>query len=257
MSTHFHNPLLKEAYKAREATGSWRDKMLGFVQPEGWQVLDAGCGGGIYTRAWADLGAKQVTAMDFSEVMLSAAQEECHSYPQIVYHLGDMRNTHLATGTYDLIFSRATIHHFTEWTTCFEEQMRILNETGTFIIQDRTLLDCLLPGSPAHLRGYLFEYFPELKKLEQQRRPSTEAIREALYQVGFSSVQSEDFWEVRRTYSSLQEYQQDLLNRRGRSILHEISNEQLEIYVNDLQYKLPTEQPLEERDRWTLWIARK
>ncbi|XOS94595.1 class I SAM-dependent methyltransferase [Brevibacillus laterosporus] len=43
---------------------------------------------GIYTRAWADLGAKQVTAMDFSEVMLSAAQEECHSYPQIVYHLG-------------------------------------------------------------------------------------------------------------------------------------------------------------------------
>ncbi|MGG0754678.1 class I SAM-dependent methyltransferase [Brevibacillus laterosporus] len=69
MSTHFHNLLLKEAYKAREATGSWRDKMLEFVQPEGWQVLDAGCGGGIYTRAWADLGAKQVTAMDFSEVM--------------------------------------------------------------------------------------------------------------------------------------------------------------------------------------------
>ncbi|XOS94795.1 hypothetical protein ACLMAB_12305 [Brevibacillus laterosporus] len=45
MSTHFHDPLLKEAYKAREATGSWRDKMLEFVQPEGWQVLDAGCGG--------------------------------------------------------------------------------------------------------------------------------------------------------------------------------------------------------------------
>ncbi|XOS94794.1 hypothetical protein ACLMAB_12295 [Brevibacillus laterosporus] len=47
------------------------------------------------------------------------------------------------------------------------------------------------------------------------------------------------------------------LDRRGRSILHEISNEQLEIYVNDLQYNLPTDQPLEERDRWTLWIARK
>ncbi|WP_081873176.1 class I SAM-dependent methyltransferase [Brevibacillus laterosporus] len=51
---------------------------------KGLKVLDAGCGGGIYTRAWAELGAKRVTAMDFSEVMLSAAQEECHSYPQII-----------------------------------------------------------------------------------------------------------------------------------------------------------------------------
>ncbi|MCR8985187.1 class I SAM-dependent methyltransferase [Brevibacillus laterosporus] len=65
--THFHNPLLKEAYKAREATDSWIDKMLEVIQPKGLQVLDAGCGGGIYTRAWADLGAKRVTAMDFSE----------------------------------------------------------------------------------------------------------------------------------------------------------------------------------------------
>ncbi|MDN9008749.1 class I SAM-dependent methyltransferase [Brevibacillus laterosporus] len=257
MSTHFHNPLLKEAYMAREATDSWIDKMLEVIQPKGLQVLDAGCGGGIYTRAWAELGANQVTAMDFSEVMLSAAQKECSSYPQIVYHLGDVRKTDLPTGTYDLIYSRATIHHFTEWVTCFAELNRILNETGTCIIQDRTLMDCLLPGSPAHLRGYLFEFFPELKSVEEQRRPSAEAIKEALLQAGFGSVQIEDFWEVRRTYSSLQEYQQDLLERKGRSILHAISNEQLENYVNQLQYRLPGDQLLEERDRWTLWIARK
>ncbi|OAJ76067.1 hypothetical protein AYJ08_20430 [Brevibacillus sp. SKDU10] len=50
----------------------------------------------------------------------------------------------------------------------------------------------LLPGSPAHLRGYLFEFFPKLKSVEEQRRPSAEAIKEALLQAGFASVQIEE-----------------------------------------------------------------
>ena len=36
-------------------------------------VLDAGCGGGRYSAAWKQLGAKEVTGVDFSEIGLKNA----------------------------------------------------------------------------------------------------------------------------------------------------------------------------------------
>ena len=57
----FHHVANRRTYSDREADASWRDTAVGLVDPAGADVVDVGCGGGTYARAWHDLGAATVT----------------------------------------------------------------------------------------------------------------------------------------------------------------------------------------------------
>ncbi|QKI83801.1 class I SAM-dependent methyltransferase [Kroppenstedtia eburnea] len=70
---------------------------------------------------------------------------------------GSAEQTGLPDGSFHLLLIRAVTHHLRNLSPCFHEAARVLRPGGMLLIQDRTPADCLLPATPDHLRGFIFE----------------------------------------------------------------------------------------------------
>ncbi|QRG69815.1 class I SAM-dependent methyltransferase [Brevibacillus choshinensis] len=255
MGIDFHAEENQGAYIGRAADETWLQAMRSLVNPKGKKVMDIGCGGGIYCKAWVELGAESVIGADFSEVMLKAAWENCRGDERIKFIRRAAHATGLPAGSADIVFARALIHHLPELDPFFEEAFRLLSPGGILIVQDRTMKDVLMPASPSHFRGYFLEKFPQLLAKESRRRPEDESVRETMRKNGFVQVDTRALWEVRRTYEAWSELETDLLARTGRSILHELSDEELQQLVEHIGEKVSHQQNIEEQDHWTIWIG--
>jgi ubiquinone/menaquinone biosynthesis C-methylase UbiE len=261
MPIDFHAENNRFTYASRQADSSWVERIGKLVSVRDKQVVDIGCGGGIYSKALAEMGAQQVIGVDMSAEMLKGARENARHYEQIEFIQGTAMETGLLSEQYDLVLERALVHHISagELPDAFAEAYRLLKVGGTLIVQDRTPEDCLLPGSENHVRGYFFEAYPKLVPKEVQRRHDSETMQAALQQAGFSSVGEHGLWETRRVYESLGELKADLLARTGRSLLHDLTDEELSSLVEHIAGELQKRDGHEivEQDRWTIWIARK
>ena len=246
----------RRSYSGREADGSWRDAVRGLVDPLGATVVDIGCGGGTYLRAWSELGAARVVGVDSSAPLLESARADHGHLPGTEFHLGDAAATGLPGGTADVVFERALVHHIADLEPVVAEARRLLRPGGTYLVQDRTPDDVAVPGSAEHPRGWLFEIFPPLLDVERGRRHTTTAVTSALQRGGLTDVTTTSLWEVRRRYPSRDEYLSEIGTRTGRSILHELDDDELDHLVDELRRRLP-DGPLDERDRWTIWSARR
>lgn len=215
MSIDFHSKQNRSSYATRKADDSWVQTIKAIYDVTGKNVLDIGCGGGIYTKALIKMGGSDVTGLDFSEEQLAAAREHCKEFTNIHFQTGNALETRLDNDQFDMVLTRAVIHHIKDIKSCFKEIFRILKPGGICIIQDRTPEDCLLPGSENHIRGYFFSKFPDLINKETARRYSSQQIRKALAGAGFIHAADGKLWEVRETYPSFAELETDLLNRTG------------------------------------------
>jgi len=251
----FHSRANRGTYASRHADDGWKAAIRRIAEPSGKRVADIGCGGGIYSQAWRELGARTVTGADFSQAMVDAAREQAAGLSDISFRQGDAAATGLAPASADIVFERALIHHLRDYGPCFAEARRVLAPGGTLIVQDRTPDDVQLPGSAEHLRGYFFECFPRLLAVETGRRPTDTAVRSALDAAGFAKVEMSALWEVRKAHESWQELKQDLANRTGRSILHDLSDKELAELILYIEKRLPSGGPIVEKDRWTMWSA--
>jgi len=258
MTIDFHEERHRHTYASRQVSREWLDYMRTIVDATGKTVLDIGCGGGLYSKAWAELGAERVIGVDFSRVMLSAAEETCKDDPNISFWHGDALQTGLPSRCADIVFSRAVIHHVTDLPSFLAEARRLLRKGGLCLIQDRTPEDVGLPGSPDHLRGYFFTCHPRLLEIENRRRPALKTVCERMREAGFEQVQTTTLWETRREYTSFAHLAEDLRQRTGRSILHELSDGELEALIVHIQLQTAHLSSITEKDRWTLWkgIAR-
>ena len=252
MPIDFHDTANRRTYSDRAADPSWVQAVRELVDPAGATVIDVGCGGGTYTRAWHDLGAARVTGIDFSEPILDTARQSHGDLPGVGFQRGDAAATGLPDGCADVVFERALIHHVPDLAAVAAEAARVLRPGGVYLVQDRTPDDVARPGSPEHPRGWLFEIFPRLLDVENARRPGDSAVRAALSSAGFAEVSGTTLEEVRRRYVDREDYLAEIAQRTGRSILHELSDAELDHLVAELRRRLP-EGPLVERDRWTLW----
>jgi len=257
MALDFNDPLLRNTYALRTADTSWKESILDTLNPCGTRVADIGCGGGIYSTAWLDLGVESVTGVDFSAQMIQAAETRCDEQPNLSFVVADAAETGLPSGSYDIVFQRALIHHVPDLSAVFTEAMRLLAPGGTLIVQDRTMDDVLHPGNPEHLRGYFFEVFPRLLAFEEQRRPRRDAVSDLLRSVGFETVKESALSERRKSYPNITSLQRDLLDRTGRSILHELSDIELKSLIDYIAYRVPQEGGFDEIDYWTVWSATK
>ena len=219
MPIDFSSAENRHSYSGREADDSWRTAIRDLVDPAGATVVDIGCGGGTYLRAWSELGAARVVGVDSSAPLLQSARED---------H-GDLPGA---------------------------EARRLLRPGGTYLVQDRTPDDVSVPGSPEHPRGWLFEVFHRLLDVERGRRHTTADLVSALQQGGFGDVGTTSLEEVRRRYATREDYLTEIGTRTGRSILHELDDAELAHLVDELWTRMP-EGPLVERDRWTIWSARR
>ncbi len=255
MAIDFHSRANRGAYASRRAAPGWKDAMRRIVDPSGKRVADIGCGGGIYSRAWRELGACTVTGVDFSQTMVDGAREQSIGFAGISFQQGDAAATGLPAASAEIVFQRALIHHLRDYGPCFAEARRVLAPGGTLIVQDRTPDDVRLPGSAEHLRGYFFECFPRLLAVETGRRPTDAAVRTALDAAGFARAEMSVLWEVRKVHEGWPELKQDLAGRTGRSILHDLDDGELAELIACIEARLPADGPIVEKDRWTLWSA--
>ncbi|MBI2738423.1 MAG: class I SAM-dependent methyltransferase [Rhodospirillales bacterium] len=255
MAIDFHSRANRNTYASRRADTGWKDAMRRIVDPSDKRVADIGCGGGIYSRAWRELGARTVTGVDFSRAMVDAAREQSAGRADVSFQQGDAAATGLPAASADIVFQRALIHHLRDYGPCFGEARRVLAPGGTLVVQDRTLDDVRLPGSAEHLRGYFFECFPRLLAIETGRRPTDAAVRAALDAAGFVKVGTTVLWEVRKVHGGWQKLEQDLAKRTGRSILHDLDDKELAELIACIDKQLPAAGPVVEKDRWTVWSA--
>jgi ubiquinone/menaquinone biosynthesis C-methylase UbiE len=255
MTIDFHAERNRATYAQRDADAGWAVAMRSIVDPAGQQVADVGCGGGIYAQAWREIGAADVVGIDFSGQMVAAARARTAGLPNLVFHQGDAADTGLAAQSRDIVFQRALIHHLATYEPAFAEAHRVLRPGGTLIVQDRTPADVQVPGTREHLRGWFFECFPRLLAIEIGRRPTVEAVEQAMRTTGFRELRRWTVWETRRTYATVAALEDDLARRTGRSILHALDDGELQALIAYVCERVG-KPPIAEKDRWTIWSAR-
>ncbi|KAA8782973.1 ubiquinone/menaquinone biosynthesis C-methylase UbiE [Paenibacillus sp. 4624] len=256
MPINFHDKRNRMTYTTRTADASWLSLIEEHAGIAGKEIVDIGCGGGIYTKALAHSGAAQVTGVDFSNEMLKGAARHCENLSNVTLQQGNAYNSGLPDNTFDIVLERALIHHLHDLGSCFQEAKRILKTNGVFIIQDRTPEDCLLPGDEHHIRGYFFEKYPELIGLERSRRHEAHEVQRSLDSNGFVILKTLQLWETRYVHQNIAALNRDLAQRTGRSILHELTDRELSELIMFINCKLKNPaDPIIEKDSWTLWIA--
>ena len=122
MAIDFHSKANRGTYAGRQADTGWIEAVRRIVDPRGKRVADIGCGGGIYSVAWRDIGAGDVVGIDFSEEMVAAARDQAGGLDRVTFRQGDAAATGLPSATVDLVFQRALIHHLKSYEPCLPKR---------------------------------------------------------------------------------------------------------------------------------------
>lgn len=253
----FNSSETRHIYAGRHADGDWISWSEENLSPKNKNVVDIGCGGGIYTSAFVEMGAKSVVGIDKSKQYIEDNKEE-YKAANLSFSVGDALQTDLKGKCADIVFERALVHHLSK-----EEQdqnamecHRILKPDGVLAVQDRTIEDVEENNPKTWIRSTLFEAFPRLIEFERDRRPSRNNYLEILEQWGFSNVTIVPFLEVRKKYQSFEPLRKEIMARKGKSILFQLSDDELNNYCELLEEKSKTNS-LVECDLWTVWLAGK
>lgn len=256
MAVDFKSSALERAYSDREVDDDWKAWCVKQLSPAGKDVVDLGCGGGIYARGFAALGTKSVLGIDFSEQYVRESKEASASLSNIRFAVGRVEDTGLPDGCADIVFHRAVIHHLSADAQArgAEEMHRLVRAHGVCVVQDRTIEDVESNDPRYWIRATLFEQFPRLLETERKRRPSTDAYSDTLRDAGFARVDVLRFSETRRVYASLDDLVTEILARKGKSILFELSDTELRTYCDALADRHASV-PIVESDAWTIWLG--
>jgi SAM-dependent methyltransferase len=254
----FASPQTARTYSDRAVDESWREWAALNLMPAGKDVVDIGCGGGIYSYGFLALGARSVIGVDKTDQYVAEAKSRSRPEDAVVFQCGDATDMRLPADSADIVFERAVIHHLTELEMArnASEAKRLLRAGGLFAVQDRTIEE-VESAAPQHwIRATLFELFPWLIDFERRRRPSRRRYSDVLKAAGFREVRELHYDEVRRRYASFDELSTEIRSRKGKSILFELTDDEVSLYCERLAQKA-RDHPLIERDPWTVWLARK
>jgi len=255
MPIDFKDDCSNAVYADRDASLEWREWARQTLKPEGKVVADIGCGGGIYSRAFVELGAVEVIGVDSSAAYIERNRAD-QDIAAIEYIVGECRATGLESLSVDILFERALIHHLSddERLNNLKEAYRILKPHGVIAVQDRCMDDVMSDDPRFWVRHELFELYPRLLEIEKQRRPDRQAYLDMLEYCGFENTGAVTFVEPRKQYCSFAELRNDIMFRKGKSILYELSDNELAAYTNRLE-ELYAEGKILEIDPWTVWTG--
>jgi len=254
----FASPVTARTYSDRAVDRSWSEWAAETLMPAGKDVVDIGCGGGIYSRGFAALGARSVIGVDKTAQYVAEASSGATHEGAITFRSGDAGATTLPDASADIVFERAVIHHLSEAQLARNavEARRLLRAGGSFVVQDRTIEDVESVAPQHWIRATLFEVFPRLIEFERHRRPIRQRYSDLLTDTGFREVRELQYDEVRRRYASFDDLRAEIRSRKGKSILFELTDAELDSYCERLEDRA-RDHDLIERDPWTVWLARK
>ncbi len=252
----FDTPATRNTYSDRDVDSSWQAWCGEHISPVDKDVVDIGCGGGIYTFGFAALGARSVIGVDQSNQYIEQAQRSVQESSQVFFRVGTATQTGLPPANADIVFERALIHHLspTEKLANATEAKRLLRTDGKVYVQDRTFenVEAALPDF--WIRSALFDMFPRLLDYEKARRPPESQYSEVLEQAGFSEISTILYPEIRKRYADFAQLEAEIMARKGKSILFELDDAELRSYC-DLLKSNSADHPLVECDLWTVWVA--
>ena len=93
-------------------------------------VLDLGCGSGVFTKKIRSMGTKSIVGLDLSNGLIDIAKRE---NPKIKFHVGNATKTHFKNSQFDVISSSLMIHYLKNLKPVFKEVSRILKKDGFFV----------------------------------------------------------------------------------------------------------------------------
>jgi SAM-dependent methyltransferase len=140
--------------------------------PRNARILDGGCGLGEWTVALSQMGY-EMRGIDISGETIAKLRE---LFPDAVLDVGDIRDTHLASGSLDAYFSWGVFEHFEEgMQRCIAEAFRLLRPGGFLFVTvpfdnlRHAVTGCLLSGRQPALDRPLRFYQWRLNRAELAR----------------------------------------------------------------------------------------
>jgi ubiquinone/menaquinone biosynthesis C-methylase UbiE len=103
---------------------------------QGKNVLDAGCGTGIFSIIFANNGAGHVTGIDISEGSLQTAKnlKEKFNLIHTEFQQQDMLALPFPDESFDIVWAWGTVHHTTDPFRAIEELIRVLKPSGSILL---------------------------------------------------------------------------------------------------------------------------
>lgn len=101
------------------------------------KILDVGCGTGnaLMLMARENPEAKYC-GIDISNQMIKMAKEKTKGNPNFEFKVADSEDIPYQEGTFDLVFSSNSFHHYPDPTKVLEEIKKVLKDGGTFFLED-------------------------------------------------------------------------------------------------------------------------
>ena len=99
---------------------------------QGLRVLDAGCGGGRYSRVCGDAGATVIGA-DHSDAV-SKARRLCARLPNVAFMQADLKRLPLEPLSFDFVFSIGVMHHDADTRAVFDAVAQFVKPGGRYSV---------------------------------------------------------------------------------------------------------------------------
>ncbi len=97
------------------------------------QILDFGCGTGVFIERTIKYKPKKIVGVDISEVSIDKAKKRANELAiDVDYYVDNCEKTQFENNSFDIVYGTGILHHL-EFNKCLDEIFRILKSNGSFI----------------------------------------------------------------------------------------------------------------------------